>query len=160
MTEVYANQVNNLPLWLIIELKKRKMGEIIMPDWLSLPRLKENLLFEKKSVELSELPFYWIEMSKLLTELGPDDIEHLEETKGLLRDLKDIRTNKLRSSFKAILSSNKLGNCDNPLKHLKIPNISGFELSEMRPMITRINSNLQKLEKCGEDASHPPFGST
>lgn len=69
MTEVYANQVNNLPLWLIIELKKRKMGEIIMPDWLSLPRLKENLAFEKKSVELSELPFYWIEMSKLLTEL-------------------------------------------------------------------------------------------
>jgi hypothetical protein len=56
MTAVYPNQVNNLPIWLIMELKKRKMGKIIMPDWLSLPRLKENLAYKKTLGELSDLP--------------------------------------------------------------------------------------------------------
>jgi len=143
-----------LPLWLIIELKLKKLGKVVLPTWLSELELKKLLQYEFNSLQLSELPYFWLEISKLLIEIAADDIDSLEEVKKTLKDLKEVRQNKLRSSLKFTLSSQNPGaqqtrdySFKNVLNHLEIPNLSHFELNEIRPTLTILNSKFQKFDK-------------
>ena len=146
-------KVTTLPVWLIIELKLKKLGKVVLPAWLSLLELKKLLHFEVNSPQLSELPYFWFELSKLLIEIAAEDIDSLEEVKKTLKDLKEVRQNKLRSSLKYNLSNQSQQaqqsrdyNFKNFLNHLEIPNLSHFELNEIRSTLTILNSKLQKFD--------------
>lgn len=145
-------KIIKLEVWLIIELKLRRLGKLITPKWLSLVELKKNLQFEIQSPEFSHLPFFWLELSKLLIEIAPDDIESLEEIKKTLKDLKEVRENKLRTSLKFNLNNQndqarqRRYNFNNFLNHLEIPNLSHFELNEIRSILTILNSKFSKFD--------------
>ncbi|KNZ51379.1 hypothetical protein VP01_3979g1 [Puccinia sorghi] len=153
-----------LPLWLIIELKLKKLGKVVLPTWLSELELKKLLQYEVNSLQLSELPYFWLEISRLLIEIAADDIDSLEEVKKTLKDLKEVRQNKLRSSLKFTLSSQNQQaqqardySFKNVLNHLEIPNLSHFELNEIRPTLTILNSKFQKFDKSNTSNLDNPF---
>jgi hypothetical protein len=62
-----------LPIWQIIEFKKKRMGRLVIPNWLSLTELQKYFLEETRSPELSKLPYFWFEISKLLLEMLSHD---------------------------------------------------------------------------------------
>ncbi|POV97919.1 hypothetical protein PSHT_14319 [Puccinia striiformis] len=155
-------KVINLPIWLIIELKLKKFGKIVLPNWFSLLELKKLFNDEVHSLQLSDLPFFWFEISKLLMEIAAEDIDSLEEIKRTLKDLKEIRQNKLRSSLKFNLSSQNQQvqqirdyNFKNFLNHLEIPNLSHFELNEIRSTLTILNSKLRKFDNDSSSTDNP-----
>ncbi|KAA1085302.1 DNA replication protein psf2 [Puccinia graminis f. sp. tritici] len=160
-------KVTTLPVWLIIELKLKKLGKVVLPAWLSLVELKKLFHFEIHSPQLSELPYFWFEISKLLIEIAAEDIDSLEEIKKTLKDLKEVRQNKLRSSLKYNLSNQNQQtqqdrdyNFKNFLNHLEIPNLSHFELNEIRSTLTILNSKLQKFDNSSSSSNDNTFGNT
>ncbi|POV97608.1 hypothetical protein PSHT_14476 [Puccinia striiformis] len=158
-------KVINLPIWLIIELKLKKFGKIVLPNWFSLLELKKLFNDEVHSLQLSDLPFFWFEISKLLMEMLR--YRFAGEIKRTLKDLKEIRQNKLRSSLKFNLSSQNQQvqqirdyNFKNFLNHLEIPDLSHFELNEIRSTLTILNSKLRKFDNDSSSTDNPAISLT
>lgn len=58
-----------VPLWVALACKRRRKGRIVCPDWLAVDKLAELCKRETTRAEFSELPFRWLEVSKLLLEV-------------------------------------------------------------------------------------------
>ena len=79
-----ANESMEMPLWLAIQLKKRKLIRIVLPPWLSVRYLSQIYQAEKSNDSTFEvLPYYYSEMATIL----------LKECKDEFQEDDDIRVN-------------------------------------------------------------------
>ncbi|PFH51287.1 hypothetical protein AMATHDRAFT_142835 [Amanita thiersii Skay4041] len=123
-----------VPLWLAINLKSKKKCHIVPPSWLTVDNLKERLEEETTNNGFSKLPFRYIEVSKLLLDIAPDDIENPDRLRSLLKDLREARQAKCRSGLSQVDHS-----------ELSLPNLCSMELNEIRPFFIQAMSVLTQL---------------
>ncbi|KAH9822591.1 hypothetical protein DFH28DRAFT_458419 [Melampsora americana] len=133
-------KIIEIPFWISIEFKKKFKGKIICPNWLSINQLKDTLNLEITNQQFSNLPFHWLEMSKILIDIAPDDLPSLPEVRSILKAIREVRQTKLR---KGLTGMDGL--------HSETPNISALEINELRSVFTKSHLNLFQL--------HPQFDS-
>lgn len=64
--------------------------------------LRDRLQDEKQKSTFSDLPFRYIEISKLLLEHAADDLPEAAELRSLLHDIQQHRSRKIRKGLKYI----------------------------------------------------------
>ncbi|CAI2380800.1 unnamed protein product [Moneuplotes crassus] len=97
----------DIPLWLALELKRKKMCDIQSPSWMEEEILKNMIELEKQTAETSnklenKLPgYYFFEIAILLLHHAADDIENPVVLRTLIEDIFEIRKTKLLKEMKA-----------------------------------------------------------
>ncbi|KXN88630.1 DNA replication complex GINS protein PSF2 [Leucoagaricus sp. SymC.cos] len=123
-----------VPLWIAVNLKQKRKCHIVAPRWLSVEYLQERLSLETSNPAFSELPFRYMEISKVLLDVASDDLEHPDKLRSLLKDLREARQAKSREGLKQLDHS-----------ELSLPNLSAMEINELRPYFVESMSILSKL---------------
>lgn len=133
-----AMRRERLPLWVALILKSQDKCNIVPPDWLNLVYLKEKYEQELKYPHMfSDLPFNWLEMSKILLVRAHDDLPdptHL--LRSILQDLREIRLVKLRKGLNELNES-----------HLTLTRLSHMEINEMRPFVLGVMNKMRQLHE-------------
>ncbi|GFZ43098.1 DNA replication complex GINS protein PSF2 [Saitozyma sp. JCM 24511] len=87
----------SVPLWLALSLKKKRKCRVVAPDWLAPEKLQALINDEKNNAEGFEpLPRRFLETSKLLLDIAPDDLPQPAALRSLLKDLREVRQAKIR----------------------------------------------------------------
>ena len=81
------------------------------------------------------LPYHWIDMGEILLEAASDDIQDPDKVRELLRDLREVRMAKMRSSTLVVEGGG--------LTSLR--GVGAMEVSEGRGFITGVMDGLRKL---------------
>ncbi|KAI4346962.1 hypothetical protein L6164_007820 [Bauhinia variegata] len=118
-----------VPLWLAVALKKRGKCSIRPPEWMSVEKLTQVLEAERESQEMSEqLPFHYVEISRLLFDHARDDIQDVYMVRSLIEDIRDVRFHKVETDLEAF---------NGRTIAVKIKNLSAMEVNIVRPFIRR-----------------------
>ncbi|KAK7256189.1 hypothetical protein RIF29_29627 [Crotalaria pallida] len=121
--------VTKVPMWLAVALKKRGKCSICPPQWMSVEKLTHVLEAERDSQEMSEqLPFHYVEISRLLFEHARDNIPDVYMVRSLIEDIKDVRFHKVETDLEAF---------NGRTIAVKIKNLSAMEVNIVRPFIGR-----------------------
>ncbi|ESZ90903.1 hypothetical protein SBOR_8710 [Sclerotinia borealis F-4128] len=153
-----------IPLWLALLLKRQRRANILPPPWLHPQSLDRILKIETDNPEgfsppppldprtpstisppflssntvdsLQEyLPYHWIDMGEILLEAASDDIQDPDRVRELLRDLREVRMAKMRSSTLAVEGGGLTS----------LQGVGAMEVSEGRGFITGVMDGLRKL---------------
>ncbi|KAI9318361.1 DNA replication complex GINS protein psf2 [Dichotomocladium elegans] len=127
-----------VPLWLALLMKKNNMCTIVIPEWLSVDKLKDNLEQEQNNDEFSALPYNYMEVSHMLLETASNDIPNAEQVRRLLKDLRETRQAKTRIGLQALDDT-----------YLPANNMSVMEINEIRPFFSRAFNEMRKLREAG-----------
>ncbi|KAK8790907.1 hypothetical protein WA158_005538 [Blastocystis sp. Blastoise] len=112
-----------VPLWLAIVLKKKKKCDIIMPEWLTLNKLKEILAEEKENDFYTDLPFHYREIASLLFEVCKDDLE----VHSIYDHIEKIRKSKFKEGIKK--SCQEVVSNESSPNFINLGKLSGSECS-------------------------------
>lgn len=125
-----------LPLWVALILKSQDKCNIIPPVWLNLTYLKEKYEEELKMPhKFSDLPWNWIEVSKILLAKAADDLsDPTHQLRSVLQDLREIRLVKSRRGLKELNESN-----------IELNGLSLLEINELRPFVLNVMNRLREL---------------
>jgi GINS complex subunit 2 len=82
-----------IPLWMAKSLYKKGKVSIVPPDWLNSTELSSKLEEEKSQIGFSSLPFYYLEIAKLLDS---------QEIKSLIQDIWEVRERKIQSGLQQL----------------------------------------------------------
>ncbi|KAF7967272.1 hypothetical protein HWV62_23084 [Athelia sp. TMB] len=115
-----------VPLWMAVNLKLKKKCHIVPPDWLNADDLQALLNAETTKPTYSEVPFRYVEIAKVLLDVASEDIPSPDKIRSLLKDLREARQAKCRSSLILINHSD-----------VKMTNLSSMELNEVRPVFIK-----------------------
>jgi hypothetical protein len=127
-----------VPLWLALTLKESKKARIILPEWMHLGALQEQLAKEKDiSGAFSEMPFYYIEYAEMVLRMAEDDCAAACQADGCtLSDLLDVLRNLIEERETKILNgvfealreeeNSALGGV------IMVTNISSMEVADLR----------------------------
>ena len=134
-----------VPIWLALILKAQRKCNIVPPEWLNLKKLQDLYQFEVTTLEsFSELPYNWLEISKIFFENASDDLaDEVYKLKSLVQDLKEIRLIKVKKGLTLVNES-----------HLQLDNLSLMEINEIRPFVVSVMNKLTDLT----DAVAPEAG--
>ncbi|CAE6365566.1 DNA replication complex GINS protein PSF2 [Cryptococcus neoformans var, neoformans B-3501A] [Rhizoctonia solani] len=115
-----------IPLWFAANLKLKRKCHIVPPDWLNVEWLEEKLKEETKQDNFSQMPFRYLEISKILLDVAFEDITSSEKVRNLLKDIREARQAKFRAGLK-------------DLDHLELsfPNVCAMEINELRPFFIK-----------------------
>ncbi len=94
-----------VPVWLAITLRKKGKCTIKIPGWMTVPSLTETLAQERSSNVLSAMPFHYMEVSQLLLNYAREDIESPDQVGALLKDLENIRMDRIRMGIASVAES-------------------------------------------------------
>ncbi|KAI8601316.1 Psf2-domain-containing protein [Dissophora ornata] len=131
-------QVNKVPLWMAITLKKKQKCNIVAPKWMTVESLQKSLKEEQEQDRFSPLPYHYMETAQILLENACDDIPSADTVRTLLKDLREARQSKARQGVAAL-----------GLTYLQMDNISLMEINEIRPFFTKAFYEIQKLKPIG-----------
>ncbi|XP_014490995.1 DNA replication complex GINS protein PSF2 [Vigna radiata var. radiata] len=121
--------VTQVPLWLAIALKKRGKCSIRPPQWMSVEKLSKVLEEERDSQEMSDqLPFHYVEISRLLFDHARDNIPDLYMVRSLIEDIRNVRFHKVETNLEEF---------NGRTIAVKIKNLSAMEVNIVRPFIGR-----------------------
>ncbi|BAT84966.1 hypothetical protein LR48_Vigan03g196200 [Vigna angularis] len=121
--------VTQVPLWLAIALKKRGKCSIRPPQWMSVEKLSKVLEEERDSQEMSDqLPFHYVEISRLLFDQARDNIPDLYMVRSLIEDIRNVRFHKVETNLEEF---------NGRTIAVKIKNLSAMEVNIVRPFIGR-----------------------
>lgn len=125
-----------VPLWVALILKSQDKCNIVPPKWLELDFLKMKYEEEMKLPhKFSELPWHWLEISKILLSKAPDDLsDPSNKLKSIIQDLREIRLVKSRKGLKELNESN-----------IQLDGLSFMEINELRPYILNVMDKLMNL---------------
>ncbi|KAG4304654.1 hypothetical protein PORY_002047 [Pneumocystis oryctolagi] len=124
-----------VPLWMAVFLKRQKRANILPPSWLSQEVLEDFIEAENKPGNgFSALPFHWLEISNILLEVAPDDIDQPDLIRRLLRDLRETRQGKTREGLTSLNET-----------HLQMDNLGSMEINEIRPFFAKSMDQIRKL---------------
>ncbi|XP_059458671.1 DNA replication complex GINS protein PSF2 isoform X1 [Corylus avellana] len=125
----FPQMATQVPLWLAVALKKRGKCTIRPPLWMSVEKLTQVLEAERDSQRVFEqLPFHYVEISRLLFDHARDDIPDVYMVRSLVEDIRDVRFHKVETNLET-LNERALA--------LKINNLSAMEVNIVRPFIGR-----------------------
>ncbi|CUM65794.1 uncharacterized protein PRCAT00003442001 [Priceomyces carsonii] len=132
-----------LPLWVALILKSQDKCNIVPPDWLNLIYLKEKYEDElRKPHKFSDLPWNWLEVSKILLARAPDDLaDPSHQLRSIIQDLREVRLAKSRKGLRELNESN-----------IQLKGLSLVEINEMRPFVLNVMNKLRILH----DSAQPP----
>lgn len=88
------------------------------------------------------LPYHWFEMAEMILDAAADDVTNADETRNLLRDLREVRLAKMRRGVEAVSGEHGL----------KLDNIGAMEVAESRGLITGLMDGLRKIGASREQA--------
>jgi GINS complex subunit 2 len=92
-----------VPLWLAITLRKRGKCIIVIPEWMSVASLEQNILNEKSDEHFEPLQFHYKEISQLLLNYARDDVKEPDRVSALLQDIENIRMDRAKMGMLGIL---------------------------------------------------------
>ena len=93
-----------VPLWLAITLRKRGKCIIVIPEWMSVASLEQNILNEKKDEHFEPLQFHYKEISQLLLNYARDDVREPDRVSALLQDIENIRMDRAKMGMIGVYS--------------------------------------------------------
>ena len=99
----------SVPLWLAIALKKMKKARVIQPNWMSVEYLADKFEKEQETNVFQDMPYHYMEISALLLQHAPEDIEDIERIRTLLEDIQNVRQDKIRNGLQLIASDVQSG---------------------------------------------------
>ena len=139
-----------VPLWIATSLKKSFHCKIICPEWMEIEAL-EHCLKEEKEFEdtFYALPFYWQEISSSILSFGHGDLANFEEIRGLLQQIKEIRSRKLDVGLREMDS-----------RPLSLKNIGCAELNKIKPYLIATADQLTQFSQGLQIAQHLKTSST
>ncbi|KAM7265093.1 hypothetical protein ACFE04_002776 [Oxalis oulophora] len=117
----------NVPLWLAVALKKRGKCSIRPPQWMSIDNLTRILEAERDSQKFQELPFHYIEISRLLFDNARDDITDMYMVRSLIEDIRDVRLHKVETNLEKFSGASAV----------KMNHLSAMEVNLVRPFVGR-----------------------
>ncbi|KAF5387666.1 hypothetical protein D9615_000599 [Tricholomella constricta] len=123
-----------VPIWMAVNLKSKKKCHIVAPAWLNVDFLQDRLNYETSKPGFSDLPFRFMEISKVLLDVASDDLEDPDKLRSLLKDLREARQAKSRDGLKRLDHS-----------ELSLPNLSSMEINEIRPFFVQSMHMLTQL---------------
>ena len=85
-----------VPLWLAINLRKRQKCTIVVPDWMSVESLEQNVEKERNENLFEPLPFYYREISQLILVHAREDVQAPDTVAALLQDIQSIRIDRAK----------------------------------------------------------------
>ncbi|KAF6144212.1 hypothetical protein GIB67_004885 [Kingdonia uniflora] len=147
-----------VPMWLVVALKKRGKCVIHPPQWMSVDEISlrhfvveyairiirmSNKLTQVLEAErdteyaFEPLPFHYVELSRLLFDHAREDIPNLYMVRTLIEDIRDVRFHKLESSLKLI---------NERVNAVKLKNVFAMEMNIVRPFLVRTLQSFYKLD--------------
>ncbi|KAL1407721.1 DNA replication protein psf2 [Vanrija albida] len=129
----------SVPLWLALSLKRKSKCRIVPPDWLQVEKLQELLKQERsKPEEFQPLPRRFVETSKVLLDVAPDDLTNPAQIRSLLKDVREVRQAKIRIGLQSegVMRGS----------YLQVTNLTPIELTELKPFLVKAMGMLQGLE--------------
>lgn len=125
-----------MPLWVALILKSQGKCNIVPPQWLNLIYLKDKYDEERANpMKFSDLPWNWIELSKILLAKAADDLfDPVHQLRSVLQDLKEIRQIKTRKGLKEVNESN-----------IGLTGLSLLEINEIRPFMLTVMNKLREI---------------
>ncbi|KAG5440576.1 hypothetical protein PCK2_000401 [Pneumocystis canis] len=122
-------------------LKRQKRANILPPSWLSQEALEEFLEIENKTGNgFSPLPLHWLEISTILLEIAPDDMDQPDLIRRLLRDLRETRQGKTRDGLASLNET-----------HLQMDHLGSMEINEIRPFFAKSMDQIRRLNALNLD---------
>lgn len=82
------------------------------------------------------LPYHYYEFAEMLLDAAADDIASPDDTRSLLRDIREVRLAKMRKGFGAISDGSEV---------MRLDGVSAMELAESRQFIMGVMSGLSAL---------------
>ncbi|CAX44735.1 DNA replication complex GINS protein PSF2, putative [Candida dubliniensis CD36] len=125
-----------VPLWVALILKSQDKCNIVPPKWLTVAYLKERYDDEiRKPLQFSDLPWNWLELSKILLEKAPDDLsDPVDQLRTVIQDLRETRLVKSKKGLKELNESN-----------IQLNGLSLLEINELRPFVIPVMNKLRQL---------------
>ncbi|KAG6903416.1 hypothetical protein C0995_005439 [Termitomyces sp. Mi166 len=127
-------QKATVPIWMAVNLKAKKRCHIVAPPWLNVDFLQDRLNKETSQRGFSDLPFRFVEISKVLLDVASDDLESPDKLRYLLKDLREARQAKSREGLQTLDHS-----------ELSLPNLCSMEINEIRPFFVQSMHLLTQL---------------
>lgn len=126
-----------VPLWFAILLKNKSRCTIVWPDWLSEQSLDTLVKDEEDYPDrFTPLPPMWQFLALALLRVAPDDCDGDSDTiRQYLQALKEVRLSKVRDGLTRINES-----------HMQMDNLGTLEVNEIRALLSRSMSVLQKSQ--------------
>ncbi|RXK36182.1 DNA replication complex GINS protein PSF2 [Tremella mesenterica] len=137
---------SKVPLWLAISLKRKRKCRIVPPIWLNVETLQTLLKNEKeRGEEFGRLPGRrFVEVSKVLLDVAPDDLAQPALLRSLLKDLREVRQAKIRLGLQSegVMQGS----------YLQVTNLTPIELTELKPFLVKAMGMMQALEPRRDEA--------
>jgi len=131
----------DVPIWLALHLRKSNRCNIKIPEWLEADKLKNVLENEKNSRDTFQpMPFHYIEIAQLLLNNAWDDFPKPDEVRTLVRDVENIRMDRLRLGALNIAEEvmkrgDESGGLTSIIPNVGLSNISALEILTVRGFI-------------------------
>ena len=89
----------------------------------------------RKPLQFSDLPWNWLELSKILLEKAPDDLlDPVDQLRSVIQDLRETRLVKSKKGLKELNESN-----------IQLNGLSLLEINELRPFVIPVMNKLRQL---------------
>ncbi|ORY28978.1 DNA replication complex GINS protein PSF2 [Naematelia encephala] len=140
-----------VPVWLALSLKRKRKARIVPPTWLNIESLQSLLSEEKTNAEsFQRLPKRFIEISKVLLDVAPDDLQSPSTLRSLLKDLREVRQAKIRLGLQSegVMRGS----------YLQVTNLTPLELTELKPFLVKAMGMMQALEPKREEEGEEGLG--
>eukprot|EP00195_Chlamydomonas_chlamydogama_P011762 CAMPEP_0202914660 /NCGR_PEP_ID=MMETSP1392-20130828/63646_1 /ASSEMBLY_ACC=CAM_ASM_000868 /TAXON_ID=225041 /ORGANISM="Chlamydomonas chlamydogama, Strain SAG 11-48b" /LENGTH=211 /DNA_ID=CAMNT_0049606395 /DNA_START=89 /DNA_END=721 /DNA_ORIENTATION=- len=137
------NMPTDVPLWLALMLHKRKKCRIQPPAWMKRDDL-EKILHDEKTIPqyFQPLPFYYIEISKILFEKAVDAFgDDFSEVRHLLESIRRVRYHKIATGLR--LGLRKVEKA----VPVKLNNLSAAECNSIRLLFKGTLDHFHQLTK-------------
>jgi GINS complex subunit 2 len=131
-----------VPIWLAITLRKKGKCQIVAPEWLTVEQLQIHIDRELSQQELTELPYHYLEIATLVLLHAKDDINFPDKISALLKDLENIRMDRIRNNFLKVGGIYFKGE---EISNIRIKNISAMEILSVKGFLLESLNLLKQL---------------
>ncbi|KKK17984.1 hypothetical protein P175DRAFT_0462103 [Aspergillus ochraceoroseus IBT 24754] len=110
------------------------------------PFLPQNVAKEQESDQAPALPFHWLEVGTMLLDVASDDLVEPDQTRRLLKELREVRTAKIRSGVEVLDSAATAGG------GVALTGVGAMEIGEGRGFIVGVVDGLRRIGASKEQA--------
>jgi hypothetical protein len=134
-----------VPLWLAIKLKSDHKAEIQCPSWLKadqLQRFYDTEVLPEKTGSLTDMPLFYLETASIMFKYAPDNVEDVERCRQLIKDIEEVRMEKLRRGRTWQLAQGKR---DRVVVVLRLRGLSFLEANALNADLIPVLDELNRL---------------
>jgi hypothetical protein len=136
-----------VPLWLAVKLKADHRADIRCPPWLTVEQLEETYSREvapERKSKLSPLPVFYLEIASVMFKHAADNLEDAERARQLIKDIEEVRAEKLRRGRTVVINAARKGTISTVLN---LNHIGFLEASALTADMLPLLDELGKLER-------------